>query len=208
MRLFAYVVTRDAGFAPNPFHGYCTLATCKPRIRASADPGDWVIGVGSKSNNQAGRLIYAMRVEEAISFDDYWNEPRFQAKKPKQSGSDESQRGDNIYRSDPKTGEWIHVPSHHSKRNGCTDLDHVKRDTNPPRALISEQFSYYGSSAIDIPDHILHHESARLVGIRGHRCNFPSDLRDSMVEWLQHLTQSPGIHGTPTHWNPINKRCR
>ena len=33
MKLFSYVVARDFAFAPNPFHGYCTLATCKPIIR-------------------------------------------------------------------------------------------------------------------------------------------------------------------------------
>ena len=33
MRIYAYVVTHDNGFAPNPFHGFCTLATCKaPRF--------------------------------------------------------------------------------------------------------------------------------------------------------------------------------
>src|SRR5712671_5339411 len=33
MRLYSYVVARDFGFAPNPFFGVCTLATCKPDIR-------------------------------------------------------------------------------------------------------------------------------------------------------------------------------
>jgi hypothetical protein len=49
MRLFSYVVARDYGFAPNPFHRHCTLATCKPGIRARAAVGDWVIGTGAKT---------------------------------------------------------------------------------------------------------------------------------------------------------------
>lgn len=53
MRLYVYVVTHDTGFAPNPFHGYCTLATCKPHIRGRAEAGDWVIGLGSTQNGQA-----------------------------------------------------------------------------------------------------------------------------------------------------------
>jgi len=44
--VFIYVVDRDFGFAPNPFHGYCTLATCKAKIRNQARVGDWVIGNG------------------------------------------------------------------------------------------------------------------------------------------------------------------
>jgi hypothetical protein len=44
--VYVYVVDRDFGFAPNPFYGVLTLATCKPRIRSVASMGDWVIGVG------------------------------------------------------------------------------------------------------------------------------------------------------------------
>ena len=33
---------RDYGFAPNPYFGYCTLATCKPVIRRCAGVGDWI----------------------------------------------------------------------------------------------------------------------------------------------------------------------
>ncbi|WP_419927652.1 hypothetical protein [Candidatus Poriferisocius sp.] len=206
MDLFVYVVTHDEGFAPNPFHGYCTLATCKPRIRQGAEIGDWVVGLGSTQNGQAGKLIYAMNVEEAMSFDDYWNDPRFQKKKPKQTSSQESQCGDNIYRSDPQSGEWIQAHSYHSMGNGCADRDHVKRDTNPPRALISRRFVYYGKGAIDIPNHILFHDKPdRFIGIRGHRRNFPATLENSIVEWLEDLVQSPGIHDTPTHWDTNNK---
>jgi len=32
-RLYLYTMTYDSGFAPNPFHGICTLACCKPGIR-------------------------------------------------------------------------------------------------------------------------------------------------------------------------------
>ena len=35
-RLFSYVVRYDYGFAPNPFEGCCTIATCKPQIRRAA----------------------------------------------------------------------------------------------------------------------------------------------------------------------------
>jgi len=41
--LYSYVVRYDSGFAPNPFGGYCTLATCKPEIRKTAQLGDWLV---------------------------------------------------------------------------------------------------------------------------------------------------------------------
>src|SRR5882762_6472831 len=52
VRLYSYVVARDFGFAPNPFYGFCTLATCKPRIRAHACVGDWVLGTGSACDDR------------------------------------------------------------------------------------------------------------------------------------------------------------
>lgn len=44
MNLYSYVITRDYGFAPNPFWGICSLATCKPQIRQRALKGDWIAG--------------------------------------------------------------------------------------------------------------------------------------------------------------------
>jgi hypothetical protein len=54
MRLFAYKMTHDTGFAPNPFHGACTLATCKPQIRLHKRVGDWIAGFTSKRLNGDG----------------------------------------------------------------------------------------------------------------------------------------------------------
>jgi len=36
MKVYSYIVAYDSGFAPNPFHGICTLACCKPTIRRTA----------------------------------------------------------------------------------------------------------------------------------------------------------------------------
>jgi hypothetical protein len=73
-RLFTYTVATDAGSAPNPFNGMCSLAICKPDIRREAVRGDWVAGLGSKkapSGDLSGRLVYAMKVDEVVSLQDY-----------------------------------------------------------------------------------------------------------------------------------------
>ena len=73
-RLFTYTIPVDDGAAPNPFHGMCSLAICKPGIRRVAKPDDWVAGLGSKnapSGDLSGHLVYAMRVEEVMSMQDY-----------------------------------------------------------------------------------------------------------------------------------------
>ena len=79
-RLYSYVVRWDTGFAPNPFHGFCTLALCKPQVRNAAEVGDWIIGTGSKGNKLAGVLVYAMRVTEILTFNEYWHDDRFRSK--------------------------------------------------------------------------------------------------------------------------------
>jgi Nucleotide modification associated domain 2 len=104
-KVYMYVVARDFGFAPNPFHGVCTLATCKPIIRRTAQIGDWVIGMGGSKLKAPGRCIYAMQVTGALSFDEYWAAPEYQAKKPVRNGSRKTIVGDNIYRHTAGSGE-------------------------------------------------------------------------------------------------------
>ena len=61
-RLHTYVVATDLGLAPNSFHGVCTLAVCKPKIRRTSRVGDWILGTGSKTRGRQGRVVYAMQV--------------------------------------------------------------------------------------------------------------------------------------------------
>src|ERR1700726_3263300 len=87
VRLYSYVVARDYGFAPNPFYGVCTLATCKPRIRSVAEIGDWVMGTGSKNRGREKHIVYAMRVTGVMTFEQYWADAHFERKKPNLRGS-------------------------------------------------------------------------------------------------------------------------
>lgn len=75
---YSYVVARDYGFAPNPFWGVLTLATCKPKIRKSANVGDYVIGHSAASDGN--KLIFIMKVGRVITFDEYWNSDEFEIK--------------------------------------------------------------------------------------------------------------------------------
>lgn len=98
-KIYSYVVRYDSGFAPNPFYGYCTLATCKPDIRCSAAIDDWIVGSASNEPTirRGGHLVYAMRVTETLTFDDYATDSRFAAKKPIRTGSRKQSCGDSIY---------------------------------------------------------------------------------------------------------------
>ena len=79
MTLFSYIVRYDDGYAPNPFHGFCTLAYCKYPMRPYVQEGDYVVGLGKKE--LGNRLVYAMRVTEALEHDRYLQDPRFEERR-------------------------------------------------------------------------------------------------------------------------------
>ena len=66
IRLFSYKMTHDTGFAPNPFGGFMTLATCKPKIRECKKIGDWIAGFTSGQLNDEfvgkEKLVYLMQI--------------------------------------------------------------------------------------------------------------------------------------------------
>lgn len=161
MKGFSYVITRDYGFAPNPFGGYCTLATCKPVIRRIAYPGDIIFGYSPKSDGN--KLILAMKVTERISFNDYWNDPRFQYKKPVFNGSLVRTFGDNIYFFDGDT--WHQADSHHSLEDGNENYINLRRDTKSDSVLISTEYFYFGIDRIILPEQVK--PEANIT--RGHR---------------------------------------
>ncbi|MEM6368480.1 MAG: hypothetical protein AAF851_09270 [Myxococcota bacterium] len=150
---FIYVISRDFGFAPNPFHGYCTLSACKPVIRRTAKIGDWVVGMGGSRLRAVGRCIFCMQVDETLTFDDYWEDPRFRSKRPVRNGSDVMLVGDNIYHSE--RGHWTQEDSHHSLPDGSANSRNVQRDTSADRVLVSSHFRYFGKASIEIPSSLL-----------------------------------------------------
>ncbi len=200
VRLYIYVVLYDHGFAPNPYFGYCTLATCKPGIRKGARLGDWIAGVGSRQKSQASKLVFAMKVEEALSFEEYWLDPRFRSKRPYRSGSLKLRYGDNIYHR-ATDNNWIQEDGAHSCPDGSMDARHVLRDTSTPRVLISQDFAYFGGSAIDIPEHFWSWDSYDLGAKlrRNYLCKFPPDFKKAFIEWLE--TVPRGISGEPSDWS-------
>ena len=82
-RIYRYIVRSDRGTAPNPYGGFCTLAICKPAIRRTARPDDWIIGFRSRrSDLAAGSVVYVAQVAESLSFAEYWHDSRFRARRP------------------------------------------------------------------------------------------------------------------------------
>ena len=219
MKLYSYVVTHDTGFAPNPFWGYCTLATCKPMIRKKAEIGDWVVGLSGKKHGY--KLIYAMEVTGTLSFDAYFNDRRFAKKKPDCNGKrgTTSQRamrrsGDNIYKP-LGNGKYQQLPSVHSGPKPFGEQEDPGKKSkdlgdHPDErgVLISKKghFYYFGAKAFKLPDRLL--ESLRAV--RGHRVldtespHYKANIK-KFISFLQRKAPS-GYCGNPTKWPDEKER--
>jgi hypothetical protein len=199
MRLYSYKVVYDIGFAPNPFHGTCTLATCKPRIRNGASVGDWIAGVGSRAQGTAGKLVYAMEVGEKLTFDQYWTDPRFERKRPDRRGSLKYRYGDNVYHRSP-SGDWIQEDCRHSMDDGTPNPEHVKRDTSADAVLIAAQFTYWGGSGPQLPPELRDWNGADLGEPgRDHTYTaYPPEMVASFVAWAEGLPA--GYQAPPIDW--------
>lgn len=199
MRLFSYVVARDYGFAPNPFFGFCTLATCKPGIRASAHVGDWVVGLTSADDRASRGLIYAMQVSEVLTYDQYWRDVRFADKRPDLHGSVKRAYGDNIYHRAEADGPWLQEDSHHSFGDGSPNTDNVQHDTQSEKVLIATRFAYWGRSGPDVPDKFRNLEGHDLVVGRGYKNSYPEFFVRAFAEWYDSLNEE-GYLGAPFRW--------
>jgi hypothetical protein len=201
MKLHSYVIARDYGFAPNPFFGICTLATCKPKIRSVAAVGDWVMGTGSRARNRHDCVVYAMWVTEAMTFEQYWSDPRFQQKKPNLRGSKKQAFGDNIYFRDTTGRRWCQLDSHHSLADGRPNPDNVTVDTGTNRVLVSGDFVYWGGSGPALPKRFLNYGPYHktVCAGRGHRSHFPPEIIEDLITWVRSFQES-GYCGEPLDW--------
>ncbi len=199
IKLYSYVVARDYGFAPNPFNGWCTLATCKPRIRRSASIDDWVVGTGSAKNGKVDRIVYAMRVCETMTLNEYWQDARFKNKRPNLYSSMRQAFGDNIYHRDSDSEQWQQEDSHHSYRCGQVNFRNIDHDTKTDRVLISDEFIYWGKSGPIIP--MFQNIDIRKKG-SGHKCHFPEEVVNECINWIR-TQRNQGYCEEPFDWPKI-----
>jgi hypothetical protein len=205
MKCYSYIVARDFGFAPNPFGGYCTLATCKPGIREGAQIRDWVLGTGSSKMGLNGKLIFLMHVYEKLGFNDYWHDNRFQYKKPVLNGSLKQMYGDNIYYFDKITNVWLQTDSHHSNQDGSPNKYNMNKDLKSHHVLVSKEFYYFGKSAKLIPRSFRNNNDFNICMPRqGYRYNFPEDFVDDFLQWVKGSLEK-GYHGNPNQFDKFER---
>ncbi|MDG4674796.1 hypothetical protein P9A16_27085 [Shinella sp. 838] len=205
MSIYSYVVRYDSGFAPNPFYGVCTLATCMFLIRRHAEIGDWVVGCGSadRAVGRGGHIVHAMRVTDAMTFGQYNTDPRFEMKKPIRNGSRKQSAGDNIYF--PAGGGWGQRDSFHSKPDGSPNSEHVDNDTQVDRVLLSADFVYFGGEGPKFPNDLQDKYGRHICKVGIGRSKFTDvDMENKLVAWLDSIGPR-GLQGSPFEWLSLRK---
>ena len=133
-----------------------------------------------------------MQVQEKLTYDDYWIDPRFKRKRPVMNGSKRQMYGDNIYHRLSPSTPYIQENSHHSLPDGQRNELNYSRDLPGLYVLISDNFWYFGQNAILLPEELLFLSD---VG-RGYRVIDNEQQIKSFIEWLVFSSQS-GYLGQP-----------
>lgn len=169
--LYCYKMTHDTGFAPNPYYGVLTLATCKPTIRRCAKKDYWISGWTSvtvqgkdgmhREFRDKQKLIYLAKVSEVLKIENYWFQ--YKKKQPikmcngepvinKSCGGKKEvdiyyNCGDNIY--EPSSNDTFGFKQHENfGGHGVKDKEH---DLSGKNVLICKEFYYFGvENALEI----------------------------------------------------------
>ena len=194
MKLSAYIVRIDSGFAPNPFGGLCTLTCCKPSVRRKAQRGDIIVGTGSARNGLSGKLIFAMRVGAVIPFQTYWE--RYPSKRPN-ARSPIGKRGDNIWHRDT-SGVWRGVPG---ALHGPLQRD---RDLSGENVVIADEFYYFGRQAIPVPNRF----DSLIATTQGHKNIRDLALITRFWGWVSRVAPKRGRVGLPSEFTEVGCRAQ
>jgi hypothetical protein len=199
-RLFTYKVAHDGGSAPNPFHGICTLAICKPAIRRVAKPGDLVVGLGCGS--ESSRVVYCMLVEGSLAWSEYIDACRGRHavagtrvnaeswKKKVPSGGQDP--GDCIWT------EHAHYTDARDSWSGHGGQDDFARDVVDGRnVLFGTTFWYFGKG--DPHAVRLTGDLSVIIAGRGHRSNANTPFRERFVDFFNSELVGRGI-ALPGRW--------
>jgi hypothetical protein len=177
-RILRYILQHDTGMAPCVDNGLVSLATCKPKIRAGARSGEWVIGF-RPSPAPRGLVVWAGRVAHSVGVGEYERQYRG--------------RSDAVYRAKPGGGFKRLWPDYHPGQ------DEFWKDVSSPVLVFDPDATwYFGREPYMLPEHLTH----LAAGGRGHRVNGVNDGDAAELQaWLASLGP-PGVHGVPRDGTP------
>ena len=172
-----------------------TLSICKPAIRRTAQPGDRILGLTSRSLAETdgyplGAVIYGAVVTGAVDAREYYaGRSRFRS------------RPDCIYEFHRANGTLTHTgrsPLHANSAYSARDIGQYPFYRNG-RILLSHEFRYLGAHALKIPPalHLLC-ETAETLG-QGHRVYTANDVEAPELDrifallWCKQTRHTPAV---------------
>ncbi len=206
--LHTYKVAHDAGAAPQPGFGICTLAICKPVIRRCAQIGDIIVGFGCRPDSN--RIVYCMQVDEILTWPQYVARCKTDAALNGKIPKNENDAGDCIWLEE-RSESYEPLPSW-SRHNS----DNFQQDVlNGKNVLLAKKFWYFGKS--DKYDVRLPKELATIIPNRGHQNRKNEDCKESFIRFFNTLLNerhiAPGKQGTSAitpngERSQCNTKCR
>lgn len=107
------------------------------------------------------RLIYLMKITDVVKQSEYYENPKFKDKIPDLNKSDfVYQAGDNIYKpiisfpNNYEDFEMIKNRNHWDFEEDSQDDGSLRDDLSDENVLVSNEFYYFGKSAIKVPEEI------------------------------------------------------
>jgi hypothetical protein len=180
-RIFRYIHKSDTGMAPCIDNGLLSLATCKPKIRVGAKPGDWVMGF-YPSPAPSGTLCWAGRIGNILDIGRYEAEYRG--------------RSDAVYRQQQDGGFRRLRPDYHPGTN------EIRKDLSGPALVFDPSATWYlGDQPLMLPETLMHLAARG----QGHRVNGTSESDVAVLTaWLASASPA-GFHGKLRHPQPPRK---
>jgi hypothetical protein len=179
-RIYRYILASDFRMAPCPADDLITLATCKPVIRRTAQPGDWVMGF-RPGTLERGLMLWAGRVAQVMDHGQY--EKAYRG------------RPDAVYRRRLDDSYERLDPTYHPTREA------MARDLSGPVLIFDPDNScYLNGNAVPLPSNLAHLAAAG----RGHHISrtSPADVA-RLKAWVAELK---GVAGEPHSRAPEKRR--
>ncbi len=165
-KILSYRMTHDSGFAPNPFGGVLTLATCTPNhMRARLESGDWIVGIEANVLRDKRKsslypiknnfIVYVAKVDKILSLNEYSNDSQFEGKKHANDKGWKETRGDNVYCIENNEWRWTRGHEHDSNKfkyfskGKLPSYKPLSQDIKGDRVFICKEFSYFGDFGVE-----------------------------------------------------------
>ncbi len=157
-------------------------------MNARIEEGDYIAGFFTSTGEP--HLVYYMRVDDVLDYDEYFKGTRFQRKKPNLHGSWIERCGDNIYHLD-LSGNWVRKKGLYHQEN-----ENFEQDTRYAIVYIGRTFAYFGEEAYSPHNRLAPTLQVALKKGQGIKYTRESDSHFAgYLDWLQ--SKTAGRHGDP-----------